>query len=43
MRKTLDALVVKKDSSSMKALIEQLKKRKAQQIAALRKQMLCAK
>lgn len=43
MGKTLETLVIKSSSLEMKKLINELKERKAAQIASLRKQVLCVK
>lgn len=43
MGKTLETLVIKSSSLAMKKLVDELRERKAEQIASLRKQVLCVK
>lgn len=43
MGRTLKTLVVKSSSPAMKKLIDDLKARKAEQVAILRQQVLCVK
>lgn len=43
MGRTLETLVVKSSSPSLRKLIDELKARKAEQVAILRQQVLCGK
>lgn len=43
MSKTLETLIIKSSSPALKKLVDDLKARKADQIAILRQQVLCMK